>query len=168
MTPEIDRQVQKSILDQLGDPQHTILDEPENTIPQEARLTTLCHILLRKAFDWKYEIVTRFIPPYCTTVTFYKRDIGFVTVSRLNASFDKDIADIGGGHWVTQAACDTIKDAFIDIKVNRSRHRESHESAMDEALKNSKIPEKVEKGRILHSFRRRAKRAFRLSFLLTY
>lgn len=132
MTPEIDRQVQKSIIRKLGDSQ--------NTTPTTVKI--LSNTLLQKAFDSEYQIVTRFIPPYCTTVTFYNKDIGFVTVSRLNASFDHGIVNIGDGHWVTQAACDTIEDAYIDLINERSRHRQRHENAMHEALENSKIPEK--------------------------
>ncbi|EXV05228.1 hypothetical protein X797_002916 [Metarhizium robertsii] len=47
-----------------------------------------CEKVFRKAKEKGYDVVTRFVPPYCSTVTFYSDSIGFVTVSRLGADFD--------------------------------------------------------------------------------
>ena len=83
--------------------------------------------LLNGAKYQNYNIVTRFIPPYCSTVTFYKDTIGFVTISRLAPDFDANVTDIGGGFFVTNGALATLAQAYLDsIDLDKARQAASH------------------------------------------
>lgn len=122
-TGELDKDVQRDIINDLAPANHGVpnSDEP-------AQLTRR---LLEKALDVNvgYKLVTRFVPPYCTSVIFYSPRIGFVTVSRLNCNFNSQIDPIGAYH-VTRAACETIEAAYNDIVSENQRSKGSHKQAL--------------------------------------
>ncbi|KAK9445097.1 hypothetical protein VB005_01560 [Metarhizium brunneum] len=80
----------------------------------EAPVDKCAQHTLRKANSQKYSIVTRFVPPYCLTVTFYKDTIGFVTVSSLDPDFQHGITDLGDGFHVTDQAVTALRQAYHD------------------------------------------------------
>lgn len=83
--------------------------------------------LLNRAKYQNYNILTRFIPPYCSTVTFYKDTIGFVTVSRLSQNFEANVTDIGDGFFVTNGALDTLEQAYHhSIDLGRAKQAASN------------------------------------------
>lgn len=129
-SPNLDKEIQETIISDfsstdIGAKVASVLDGPEcfnfsrdmNSYPAR---------LLHTARSKQYNILTRFVPPYCSTVTFYKDTVGFVTVSRLSASFVTHLRDIGDGFRVTQGALDTLQSAYRDmIRLSSSKHAAS-------------------------------------------
>lgn len=98
--------------------------------------------LLERAASMNYSIVTRFIPPYCSTVTFYKDTVGFVTVSRLDHMFATSVVRTAAGHCFTQGACDTLVQAYYHTLtgIHLTRNRDAHVEAASEAERTGDWP----------------------------
>ncbi|EFY93994.1 hypothetical protein MAA_10545 [Metarhizium robertsii ARSEF 23] len=109
-------------------------------------------LLVKALSDHSYQIITRFMPPYCSTVTFYKDTIGFVTVSALKPEFELDITThgkernihltVGAIHTLMQAYKDTIvlhrsKTAVEGLEgpVENPRDIKAHQEALEKRQK---------------------------------
>ncbi|GKZ75266.1 hypothetical protein AnigIFM50267_004130, partial [Aspergillus niger] len=103
-SPNVDLKTQLRMIEELSDEENDL---------QEC--TGYSRRLLSKAHSKGFNNMTRFVPPYCSTVTFYKDTVGFVTVSRLGPDFDSIVTDIGCGCFVSNGAIKTIEQAYADI-----------------------------------------------------
>lgn len=148
----LSRQIQHRIETDLRDPPY---DETE-----ESSSISYAKTLLGKALLKGYSIMSRFMPPYYATVTFYKDTVGFVIVSRLGPDFDESVTEIKildhkrNKHKfksVSVGAVDTIVQAYSNIKKSKNskkiankrggqikdvRNKEAHETALKYRDKN--------------------------------
>ncbi|KID82154.1 hypothetical protein MGU_10505 [Metarhizium guizhouense ARSEF 977] len=107
----LDYRAQKRIVTDLWD------ENFQDTVDECARHT------LWKANSQNYNIVTRFVPPYCLTVTLYKNTIGFVTVSSLDPNFQYGVTNLGGGFHVTEQAVTALGRAYYDtLALDTAKH----------------------------------------------
>jgi hypothetical protein len=80
--------------------------------------------LLKNALASNYGVVTRFVPPYCATVTFYKNTLGFVSVSSLNPEFNSNVKEFQlkgkdsepKSKYISIGAINTLAQAYKDAK----------------------------------------------------
>lgn len=90
--------------------------------------------VLIAAFNRKYQIVTRFFPPYCSTVTLYKDTIGFVTFSRLCDTFDETPVNLEDKNehqsilFATRGALEVLDSIYTEFEKqpHKRRTREQH------------------------------------------
>lgn len=132
-SPNLDWRIQQRIIGDLS-------DNPalQWTVRENAR-----HCLYRANLKG-YNIITRFVPPYCSTVTLYTKRIGFVTVSKLSPNFNKSLETIAGTFDVTTGAIGTLEAAYYDSHelnlarrgagiaggINHPRDKDAHEKAL--------------------------------------
>ncbi|KAH7228486.1 uncharacterized protein BKA55DRAFT_696815 [Fusarium redolens] len=113
-SPNLDRRIQRKIIRDLSDNNNPRL---QSTIELNAR-----HIICQ-ARAQGYNVITRFVPPYCSTVTFYTTRIGFVTVSQLSPTFDSNLERVADNFDVTRGAINTLEAAYRDtLLLNGARH----------------------------------------------
>ena len=105
-SPNVDKTIQEQIT----------LDLSDGTLAYDSEENYARHILLT-AYRSLYSIVTRFIPPYCSTVTFYKETTGFVAVSSLDPNFGQNLSAIGFNFHVSKGAINCLTKAYADSSI---------------------------------------------------
>lgn len=85
-----------------------------------------CEKLVLAAKIKKYSIITRFTPPYSTTVTLYNPTTGFITLSRLDVDFDENTKVLVSGYdhmEITKGALAAIDGIFEELSSQpKMRH----------------------------------------------